>query len=217
MLGPVTLNESAAMKQISLSATLGCIITAAAVLALTSCSSTRPADEPLGETTRATVYKEGVPGGVIVETMKISATVVAIDTTNRAVTVAVPDGRQKVIGCGPEVANFGQIRVGDQVNATITSELVLALTTTDMPTVESGLAALAPRGNKPGGVMAQKQEYTATISDINRSRREVTLRLPDDSKRTFTVRPDIDLSERKAGQQVAIRVSVAVALEVTKP
>ena len=211
------LNENAAMKQTSFSTTLGLTIGATALLALTSCSSTRPADEPLGETTRATVYKEGVPGGVIVETIKINATVVAVDTTNRAVTVAVPDGRQKVIGCGPEVVNFGQIRVGDQVNAMITSELVLALTTTDMPTVEAGLAALAPRGAKPGGVMTQTQEYTATIAYVNRSRREVTLLLPDDSKRTFTVRPDVDLTERKPGQQVAIRVSVAVAIEVSKP
>lgn len=211
------LNESAAMKHFSLPAILGLALGATALLALTSCSSTRPADEPLGETTRASVYKEGVPGGVLVETTTIKASVVAIDTTNRAVTLAVPDGRQKVIGCGPEVANFGQIRVGDQVNATITSELVLALTTADMPAVEAGLAALAPRGKKPGGVMAQTQEYTATISDINRSRREITLRLPDDSKRTFTVRPDIDLSGRKPGQQVAIRVSVAVAIEVSKP
>ena len=211
------LNENAAMKQTSFSTILGLTIGATALLALTSCSSTRPADEPLGETTRATVYKEGVPGGVIVETIKINATVVAVDTTNRAVTVAVPDGRQKVIGCGPEVVNFGQIRVGDQVNAMITSELVLALTTTDMPTVEAGLAALAPRGAKPGGVMTQTQEYTATIAYVNRSRREVTLLLPDDSKRTFTVRPDVDLTERKPGQQVAIRVSVAVAIEVSKP
>ncbi len=217
MLGPDTVNDNVAMKQISCFAILGWIVGVTAILIVTSCSSIRPADEPLGETTRATVHKEGVPGGVIVETTAINASVVAIDATNRAVTVAVPDGRQKVIGCGPEVANFGQIRVGDRVNAIITSELVLALTTEDLPAVEAGLAALAPRGSKPGGVLAQTQEYTATITGINRSRREVTLRLPDDSTRTFPVRPDIDLSARKTGQQVAIRVSVAVAIEVTKP
>src|SRR5688572_18317741 len=96
------------------SAALGAVIGAG--LTVSSCSSTRPA-ETLGETTRTTSYQEGVPGGVIVETTRLQATVVAIDATNRAVTVAVPDGRQKIIGCGPEVANFNQIRVGDRVKA----------------------------------------------------------------------------------------------------
>ena len=187
-------------------------------LTLTSCSSTRPA-ETLGETTRTTSYKEGVPGGIILETTRLRATVVAIDTNNRAVTVAVPDGRRKVIGCGPEVANFNQIRVGDRVTAAITSELVLALAGSEMPGVDTtiGATALSPKGDKPGGAMTQMQEYTGTITDINRRRREVTLRLPDETKRTFSVRPDVDLSQRKAGQQVAVRVTVAVAISVEDP
>ena len=195
------------------------LMCAVAVLTLTSCSSTPHTAKPLGETTRTTIYKEGVPGGVIVETTRIDATVAAIDTTNRAITVAVPDGRQKVVGCGPEVANFNQIRVGDQVNAVIKSELVLALPGTDIPAVEASVsaAALAPKGDKPGGVITHMQEYTATVTDINQRRREVTLRLPDDTKRTFTVRPDIDLSQRKVGQQVAVRVTVAVAISVQEP
>ena len=197
-------------------AALGFVTVTTAVMALTSCSSTRHTAEPLGETTRSTVYKEGVPGGVIVETTRLRATVVAIDPTNRAVTIAVADGRQKVIGCGPEVANFGQIRVGDRVNAAITSELVLALPGNEIPAVDARVAAaaLAPKGDKPGGVMTQMQEYTATVTAINQRRRQVTLRLPDDTTRTFAVRPDIDLSQRKVGQQVAVRVTVAVAISV---
>ena len=195
-----------------------CVCTIVA-LVLTSCSSTSPTAKPLGETTRTTVYKEGVPGGVIVETTRLHATVVAIDTTNRAVTIAVPDGRQKVIGCGPEVANFDQIRVGDRVDAVITSELTLALAGPDIPRVDASATAavLSPHGDKPGGAMAKTQEYTATITHINRNRREVTLRLPDETARTFPVRPDIDLSQRKVGQQVAVRVAVAVAISVEEP
>jgi hypothetical protein len=102
------------------------------------------------------------------------------------------------------------------VNAVIKSELVLALPGAEMPATETSVtaAALPPLGAKPGGVITQVQEYTATVTDINQRRREVTLRLPDDTKRTFTVRPDVDLSQRKAGQQVAVRVAVAVAISV---
>ena len=65
--------------------------------------------------------------------------------------------------------------------------------------------------------MAKLQEYTATIAAINRNRREVTLRLPDNTKRTFPVRTDVDLSQRKVGQQVGVRVGVAVAISVEHP
>jgi len=213
------LNQNYPMKQFHLPPAFGLVMCAVATLTLTSCSSTSPTAKPLGETTRTTIYKEGVPGGVIVETTTLHATVVAINTTNRAVTVAVADGRQKVIGCGPEVANFDQIRIGDQVNAVIKSELVLALPGADIPTVEASVAAaaLAPKGDKPGGVITQMQEYTATVTDINQRRREVTLRLPDETTRTFPVRPDVDLSQRKVGQQVAVRVTVAVAISVEAP
>lgn len=206
------------MKQIDLAANLALALSTVALLTMTSCSSTH-SSQPLGETTRTTIYKEGVPGGVIVETTTLNAIVAAIDTTNRTVTIAVKDGRQKVLPCGPEVINFDQIHPGDRVKATLKSELMLALAGAGTPPIDAGVAevALAPKGDKPGGVMSEMQEYTATVTTINQRRREVTLRLPDDSTRTFTVRPDVDLSQRKAGEKVAVRVTVAVAILVEKP
>lgn len=207
------------MKQTTQASAIGLALCLAASLALTSCSSTGSASRPLGETTRTTKCQEGVPGGIIVETTNIRATVVALDATLRTVTIAVKDGRQKTLKCGPEVINFDQIHIGDRVKATIKSELVLALAGADTPPIDAGVAAvaLAPKGDKPGGVMTEMQEYTATVTTINQRRREVTLRLPDDSTRTFAVRPDVDLSQRKAGEKVAVRVTVAVAISVEKP
>lgn len=192
---------------------------AAAALTLTACSSTNSTPPSLGETTRSTIYKEGVPGGILVETTKLSATVVAIDSTNRTVTLAVKDGRQQTIKCGLEVINFDQIHLGDHAKASIRSELMLALADASALPLDAGVAqvALAPKGAKPGGLMAETQEYTATVTAINNRRREVTLQLPDDTTRTLTVRPDIDLSQRKVGEKVAVRVTVAVAISVEKP
>ncbi len=191
---------------------------AATALALVACSSTS-ASRPLGETTRSTIHKEGVPGGVLVETTKFNATVAAIDQTDRTVTIVVKDGRQKSIKCGPEVINFDQIHVGDHVRAAITSELAMALADSGTLPIDASVqhVALAPEGAKPGGVMTEAQQYTATVIAINQRRREVTLRLPDDTTRTLPVRPDIDLSKRKVGETVAVRVAVAVAIVVEKP
>jgi hypothetical protein len=165
------------------------------------------------------MYRKGVPGGIIVETTTLNATVTSIDAANRTVTLAVKDGREKSIKCGPEVINFDQIHIGDHVNATIKSELTIALADAgDLP-IGTGVAqvALAPGGDRPGGTMTETQEYIATVVGINLRRREATLRLPDDTTRTFVVRPDVDLSQRKVGEKVSVRVSVVVTIAVQKP
>jgi len=205
-----------AMRNLSLRIALRLVLGVATALVLNACSSTHSTSEPLGETTRTTMHREGVPGVVIVESTTFDATVAAIDATNRTVTIQVKDGRRKVIGCGPEVVNFEQLRVGDHVQALIRSELTLALAGTAAPTIDGGVAVAAVRQNngRPGGMVTEQQEYTATITAINQRRREVTLRLPDDTTRTLTARPDVDLSQRKTGEKVAVRVAVAVAITV---
>jgi hypothetical protein len=199
--------------------TIRLTLIAATAIVLVACSSTHSTTPPLGETTRSTMYRKGVPGGIIVETTTLNATVTSIDAANRTVTLAVKDGREKSIKCGPEVINFDQIHIGDHVNATIKSELTMALADAgDLP-IGTGVAqvALAPEGDRPGGTMTETQEYIATVVGINLRRREATLRLPDDTTRTFVVRPDVDLSQRKVGEKVAVRVSVVVTIAVQKP
>ena len=74
-----------------------------------------------------TTYTKGVPGGVVVNTMDVSARVTAIDTANRKVTLLGPKGNTFTVKVGPEAVNFDQIRVGDLVNATLTEELAVYL------------------------------------------------------------------------------------------
>jgi hypothetical protein len=186
----------------------------AALLALTSCSSA-----PKGETTRTAAYQEGVPGGVVVETYKMTATVTGIDAASRKITLVSPDGKKTTVKCGPEAINFDQVRIGDQLKLTVASELAVAMANAGAPLNDSGagLVALAPKGAKPGGIMAETQQYTATVKAINLKRREATLQLPDGTTRTVPVRKDVDLTQRKVGEEVAIRVTVAMALSVEKP
>ncbi|HEY5139968.1 MAG TPA: hypothetical protein VIJ25_11725, partial [Methylococcales bacterium] len=55
------------------------------------------------------------PGGIQGELVVITATVKAIDKKNRVVTLQSPEGKVAKVKCGPEVRNFDQIRVGDEV------------------------------------------------------------------------------------------------------
>ncbi|MCX6926802.1 MAG: hypothetical protein NT154_26895 [Verrucomicrobia bacterium] len=102
---------------------LGCSAIAllpAAMLVLSSCSST-----PEGQSVTMIAAEKGVPGGIIVDTHQTKATVTGIDTANRKVTLVSPDGKKDTIKCGPEVINFDQIQIGDQLKVTVTDELVV--------------------------------------------------------------------------------------------
>ncbi len=189
-------------------------LTPAAIVVLNSCSST-----PKGEGAVLAAAQEGVPGGVIVQTFTLTATVTGIDAPNRKVTLVSPQGKQTVFKAGPEVVNFGQIQIGDQVTATLTEQLVVYMAT-DAPPQRDGAAttvALAPVGAKPGGVVADTVQVTAKVTEINLKKHNATLQFPDGTKKTVAARKDVDLTKRKVGEEVVIRVTEAIAITVEKP
>ena len=187
----------------------------AAVLTLTSCSS----DAPQGQGATFVATQPGVPGGVTINTVQITATVKAINTDERKVTLTGSDGKDAVVECGPEVVNFPQIKVGDQVKATVTEQLVVSMSpqATAQPDGAAVGVALAPVGAKPGGMVAQTVQVTATVVAIDLKHHRATLEFPDGSKKTVAVRPDVDLTKRAVGEQVFIRATESVAISVQKP
>ena len=192
----------------------GPALLSAGVLALTACCSTPPS----GEGAAALTYREGVPGGVAVQTFQETATVTAIDPAERKVTLVTPAGKKDTIKCGPEVVNFDQIRVGDQVKATVTQELAVAMAHAGAPSDgAAAVVALAPVGAKPGAVMANTVQVTAKVTAIDLKKHAATLQFPDGSTKTFPVRKDVDLTQRQVGEEVSIRFTEAVAISVEKP
>ena len=192
------------------------VLLATATLSLISCSST--VYGPVDEKTPGATFEKGVPGGTLVETYKLTATVASIDAPDRKFTLLGQDGKKTTVKCGPEVTNFEQIRVGDVVKATVTDELTVAMANAASAPGESatGFVALAPQGTKPAVLMAETQLYTATITAINLKRHQATLLFPDGTSRTFIVRKDVDLTKRKVGEEVAFRVAVAMAVSIEK-
>src|SRR5262249_47110900 len=182
----MSLHSYSRMKQF-----LFLLLLPAAILALTSCSSTTYG--PIDDKNHDATYEKGVPGGTVVETYVLNATVADIDASKRKVTLTTKDGKKETVKCGPEVINFDQINIGDVVKATVTSELTVAMADAASPRVESASStvALAPKGAKPGGIVAETQQYTATITKINLKRHQATLHFPDGSTRTFNVRKDV--------------------------
>ena len=189
------------------------MLAVAGTLALSSCSST-----PEGKGEVVAAGQKGVPGGIIVETYQTTAKVTAIDATTRKVTLQMQDGKKTTFKAGPEVVNFPQIQVGDQVKARVTEELAVAMAKpgTQPDNGAAALVALAPVGAKPGGLMAETVQITAKITAINLKGHKATLQFPDGTTHTVAVRKDVDLTQRKVGEEVVIRCTEAIAITVTK-
>jgi len=191
-------------------------LSAAFLFVLSACATQTPPPPAKGGS--AVAFKEGVPGGVIVNTMDVSARVTAIDTANRKVTLLEHHGEKSVVKVGPEAVNFDQIKVGDLVKATVTEELVIFLEEEGAPAEEgaAGVVALAPKGARPGGLVAQVKQIAATVTAIDKTNRTATLRFEDGTSETFPVRDDIDLNQRKVGDRVVFRVTEMMAISVEK-
>ena len=182
------------------------------IVVLTACSSANK-DVTEQETVVATA-----DGAAVVDTMKASATVTAVDAPKRKVTLRMADGKQTTVKCGPDVANFGQIKVGDRVDATVTEELAVYLGHGNPPSAAGAAGvALAPVGAKPGAITADTVEITAKVTAVDAAKRKVTLELPDGSKKTVKAGKQIDLSSIKVGDNVTVQHTEAVAITVEKP
>jgi hypothetical protein len=166
-----------------------------ALLTLTSCSSTPQTPPPVGSAN--ITYTKGVPGGVLVQTVKITATVTAIDPAERKATLQGSGGNKFTVNMGPAAVNFDQIRVGDQITATVTQKAVVSLDDKEVATAEGS-------------------QFTAKVIAINSEKRTATLRFEDGATETLPVRDDVDLSRHKVGEQVVFRVADMTAIWVEK-
>lgn len=206
---------------------LASVITVLLCLAACSTMSPQPSSEgtdpassavspPLpGDVESFATYAEGVPGGVIANTMEIHARVTAIDHFNREATLMGSDGKEVTVKVGPEAVNFDKIEKGDMVNVTIAEQLVVSLDET--ATSIGGSASVMALGAQAGGLAAQTREIVATVTNIDHEKRTATLTFQDGSAKTFPVRDDIVLSNHRIGEQVVFQFTEMVAIDIQKP
>lgn len=172
-----------------------------------------------GTTAMAAATSEGVPGGVVVQTYELTAVVVAIDLANRKLTLLGADGVKQTVKVGPDAINFDQIRVGDRLQVTVAEELVVSVVGEGEPSSDGGaqVVVLAPKGAKPGGLIAETTQLTAKVTSLDLERRKATLQFEDGTTRTVAVRPDVDLTNHKVGDKVIIRTTEMLAVRIMKP
>jgi hypothetical protein len=188
----------------------------AALFTLTSCSSTSESSPPV-ESARVS-HTKGVPGGVIVQTVKMTATVIAIDHAKRTATLLVPNGKKFAVNVGRKAVNFDQVRVGDQITAVVTQRIVASFEQDGATSVDgtAAVVAQAPQGGQPGGLAPETTQVTARIVAIDLEKRTATLEFDDGNIQTFA-RDDVDLRQHKVGEHVVFRITQMIATWVEKP
>ena len=182
------------------------LLIAAVPLLMTSCTTSSSQDQPIA-------------GAMALDAMQGTATVQSIDAPDRTVVLVFPDGSTDVYQCGPEVRNFAQIKVGDQVTATVAESVAIVLVKGGMPPAAGTASVMvrAPQGDKPSGRIVNTVAATATIVSVNAGTRHVTLAMPDGKNKTIKVGSDVDLTDVKAGDVVGVKITQAFAIAVTSP
>jgi hypothetical protein len=207
-------------------------ISCASLVALASCTSEKkPQAEASAKTETSTVktssgegdvaviVKPGEAGGSVESTYTTSAVVNGLDASTRRITLTNPNGTEATLVAGPEVRNFDQLRVGDKVTATVVERLFIFVRGPgEEPSVTHKVAlARAPKGAKPGALVAESYEVTATVKSLDAANRTAGLQFVDGETLTIKVRPDVDMARYKVGDTVVIRVTSTLQLLAKTP
>ena len=186
------------------------------ILASTIAAAALAASPVLAQTGAAVVGK--APGKVaMAQTVKATATITAIDAATRAITLKGPKGNETVVTAGPEVKNFAQMKVGDQVTVEYVESLALELKKGGgapvAATAKEGAAAAKP-GERPGVVGGRQVTVVADVIDLNAETQLVTLKGPQRTVE-LKVRDPEQFKLIKKGDQVQATYTEAMAIAVT--
>jgi len=164
----------------------------------------------------AAVAGSGPGVAAVAQTMKVTATITAIDRTTRDVTLKGPQGDVVTMTASAEVKNFDRLKIGDRVDLQYVEALTVELRKGGGLVVgrtEKGDAAGAGKGERPGGAAGREVTIVADVVAVDPARQTVTLRGPN---RTVDLRiPDPEQFKRIAkGDQVEAKYLQAVAVAV---
>lgn len=164
----------------------------------------------------AAVAGSGPGVAAVAQTMKVTATITAIDRATRDVTLKGPRGDVMTMTASADMKNFDRLKVGDRVDLQYVEALTVELRKGGglvAGRTEKGDAARAAKGERPGGAAGREVTIVADVVAVDPARQTVTLREPN---RTVDLRiPDPEQFERIAkGDQVEAKYLQAVAVAV---
>jgi Cu/Ag efflux protein CusF len=174
--------------------------------------------KPSGAVVTASEPGRAAAAGVI----EARARVMAIDKATRTLTLKGARKDSIDVVAGPEVKNFDQIRVGDEVVVRYAQALSLELRKTKgsmVAPVESVSTTQAAPGARPSAGEARQIHAIADVTQVDQKAGTITLKGPRGNSVTLAVRDPAHFKVVKQGDQVEVTYTeaVAVAVEPARP
>jgi hypothetical protein len=152
---------------------------------------------------------------------KMTATVEAIDHEKRLVTLRAENGLSNTIEVGPDVQNLAQVKAGDKVVVRYYEGLAAQLKKKGEPApgdkvVERSVAARAPEGMKPAGMVGSTVNSTVVIQSVDKAANSVTFQNKDGVHTVAVKKPEAQkfIAGLKKGDEVDITYTQALAISV---
>jgi Cu/Ag efflux protein CusF len=150
--------------------------------------------------------------------VKDKATIEAIDSTNRLVTLKGSKGDTVTLPVDEDVVRFDQMKVGDTVTATYEESVAYEIEAPGATTPTGEAVAAAPlAGSKPGVAGMSMTVATVTIEAIDPVTPAVTVKTADGDVMSFRVRHKKNLKNVKVGDKVVITHTKALMVAVEAP
>jgi hypothetical protein len=176
---------------------------------------------PVFSPSKAVQAQTAATGGGIdsVEVIKVHATVTNIDLEKRKVKLLLDDGKEKTYKVDKSVQNLDQVKVGDQLNISLTEEIIIVVgKSSETPNAtDSQTVGVVPKGAKPGIVMVDTATLSAKILAVDAQKRRVTLLDPDGKKKTIKLSKNFqNIDQLQIGETVDMLMTDSVVVEIVK-
>jgi Cu/Ag efflux protein CusF len=152
------------------------------------------------------------------KTSSVSATVIAIDSTARTITLRDSSGLEDTYSVGPEVQRFNEIKVGDTVKTTYYESTVAQIRKPGSTPAAAGTSGTVTPGTGalPSGTMALQDKMTVTVKSIDTDAPSITVTTADGRTVTRRVEDKKNLEGVKAGDQIDITTTKAVLISIER-
>lgn len=153
--------------------------------------------------------------------VSITASVEAIDYTNREVTLKGPLGNTATFTVDQRVKRFKEIQPGDLVHADYYVSLAAELRKPTAEEQENPLVLLdaagkAPPGTSPAAGGLRRFKAVTTIEGLDLSTQTVTVKGPRGNSLTARVKDPSQLANMKLGDNIVVTYTEAIAISVEK-
>lgn len=147
-----------------------------------------------------------------------TATVQAIDSTGRKVTLRNDKGEEDTFSVGPEMKRFEELKVGDKVKMTYYQSLILQVRKpgekANVPGVDAALTRA--KGAMPGATLAAQEKMNVTVKAIDPAVPSITVTTDDGRTVTRKIENKKYLEGVKVGDKIDVTYTESILMEVQR-